>query len=171
MTEDLRPRFGRVVYDYDANMFEPLFCGPGIISVLTGHPVRTVERYVSFLRGKTGRVGGMWEREIINVLEAYGLVPIKIDVEHRDGQHTFTYANGDKLTAKVKQRPTLIRWLRETREDRGEDVYLVITTSHALAVRGEWIVDNRTKEPKPYDLAKHYRRARVRSAYCILQEK
>lgn len=171
MSTDLQPRFGPVVYDYEANLLEPLFCGPGAISVLTGHPARTVERYAAFLRGnERRRITGMGEGEIINILEAYGLVPVKIDVAHVDGQHPFRYTSGGSTTAKVRQWPTFIRWLRDTTELRGDDVYLVITSRHVLVARGDLIVDNMTKFPQPYEDVKHYRRAWVRSAYCIMQE-
>ena len=169
---DLRPRFGHVVYDYNTDVIDPLFCGPGAISILTGKPAREVERYVAFCRGQgtSGRVGGMRLHEIIRTLEVYGLVPVEIDVPWADGQHTFTYTNGNKLKAKVKRRPTLIRWLRASREDRGDDVYIVLTTSHIVVVKGDMLVDNITKEPVLYDTAKHHHRARVKSAYCIMQE-
>ena len=148
------------------------WCGPGVLSVLSGLDYDEIERRVNHMRGDPShkRVTGMFLFEMKEMIEALGLVWIEMPKVIVDGYFTARYASGATQKCKVKCSPTFIRWLRDTREARGEDVYLVLTGDHVMLVKGEWIVDNCLRTPTPYELTKHRRRERVLGSFCILKD-
>lgn len=174
MTQDFAPRFGGVVNDPDRDSF----CGPAAISVVTGLPVAEVERQVIAARNYRKREGDVWvtlnlrrkdfervdgmaPREIVAVLNTNGIITVDVDVPMVDSE-----CSG----IKAKRAPTFARWLKMTKHIRGDDVYMILTTSHVHLIRGNYFVDNNTNVPRTLDTHKRYRRSRVHSVYGLLTE-
>lgn len=164
------PRFGSTVNRQRPGIVR--WCGPGVLSVLSGLDYDEIERRINDLRGEPGdkRVKGMMLIEIKEMIEELGLVWVEMPQLTVDGQYTARYTNGATAKCKVKRVPTFIRWLRETREVRGDDVYMIFTGNHVMLAQGDMVVDNCTRGPVPYEKANHRRRARIICALCILKD-
>ena len=112
----------------------------------------------------------MFTPEIMDMIENLGMLWIEVPVKHVMGQTTFTTFTGRTMVLRTENYPTLIRWLRDTREVRGDDIYILFTPDHSLVVCGDWIVDNHLKVPAPYEKIKHMRRVKVNKVMCIMKE-
>ena len=167
------PRFGAVV---DTRLFKERYCGPGVLSVVTGQSYDQVEEQVNELRGDHPHkpITAMLLVEIKELMERFGLLVVDIPHLWVQGQATASHymSNGSifKEQFKCKTHATFITWLRETREARGQDVYLVCTGSHVMLACGDWIVDNCLKIPRQYEEIKWKRRTHIIGAFCILKD-
>ncbi len=165
-----QPRFGSTVNRQRPSIRR--WCGPGVLSVLSGEDYDDIETRVNDLRGDHShvRVTSMLLIEMKRLIEDMGLIWIEMPQVIVDGQFTAHYASGANQKCKVKRLPMFITWLRMTREARGEDVYMVLTPDHVMLVKGEWLVDNCLRTPTPYELTKYRRRQRVIGSFCILKD-
>ena len=165
-----QPRFASTVNQQRPTIKR--WCGPGVLSILSGEDYDDIDTRVNDLRGndRGTRVKGMLLMEVKEIIDELGLVWIEMPQMTVNGQYTYQYNSGRKLTAKVKRLPTFIRWLRDTREARGEDVYMVLTGDHVMLVQGDMVVDNCTRGPIPWGLTKYRRRSRVIGSFCILKD-
>lgn len=100
---------------------KPFYCGPWAIAAVTGESQDRIEGMVQCHRGTRKPVRGMWRSEVIWVLRSLGV-----------GTRSFEYP--------VCSRPTLARWLDESRESSRQ--YIVNVTGHWLSVHGRRICDH-----------------------------
>ena len=142
------PRFGAPVNNASPNGMR--YCGPGVLSAISGLDYEEIEHLVKSMRGDyyaTARVEGMMLIEIKEMIERLGMVWVEMPGIEVDGQFTARYEHGGTMKCKIKVRPTFIKWLRMTREARGDDVYMVFTGDHVMLACGDMIVDNRLGYP------------------------
>jgi len=161
MTCKYRPRFGSVVG------YRGAFCGPSALSVVSGIDVKAIENLILAQRSKgefslkdKNRVVGMRLSEWRMIAEKYlGLFLVEVQPKHKPNWKQ----------DRPSLFPTLAKWLRDSKDWREFDVYLVITNSHYLLICGEYIVDNQLHSPKHVDKARHYNRARVVDTFCVMR--
>ena len=151
------------------------WCGPAVISSITGFPVDHVVETIRKVRenmgcefssrwvaGKDGEyynqdyrlpVKGMYDGEVRYTLQRYGynLIPSVENVPRYN---------------KKGLRPTLAQWLK-ARGDRNE-MNLISAGHHYQLVKGVKLVDNATKDPVFISKAPH-RRRRMKKVYKVVK--
>lgn len=161
---------------------EKSWCGPSVISSITGFPVALISRVIKDQRIKIGN--GHTDRRI-NIMDDNGWVVDEkwIDVE-RPVKGTYPYEVRDCLKHygydlvesknyartyldrhNMRTRPTLAKWLKQ-RKDRNE-MNLVNAGHHWVLVKGNKFVDSFTQSPVFIRKAPH-RRARVHEVYKVI---
>lgn len=132
------------------------FCGPSAISALTGLDTRDT---AAILRDVSGRrvIKGTYDHQMRKACAKLGLnmVPYR---EYLLPSHPNPLFNA----------PTLISWLRQTRDDRGTNTYLLSAGHHWCIVQGRRYVCGITGRIVPFKDIPH-RCARVRVAYQIVR--
>jgi hypothetical protein len=149
---------------------ETTWCGPSVISSITGFPVALIVRVIKDQRTKRGvghfeklhpdgwgktikverRVQGTYAQEVNECLKHFGY---RIVLTETNVPNTY---NGNP--------PTIARWLK-TRKDRNE-MNLVSAGHHWQLIKGVKFVDSFTKVPVFIRKAPH-RRARVKDVYKV----
>jgi len=159
------PRFGSVV---DTMAIRP-FCGPAVLSVLSGIDVAEIVRMILRSREDFGykpkacrRVIGMSLSEMLHHIEnELGLLAVNVKTKRNP--------NFDVFNNYSHPFPTLTRWLKDSADWRGDDVYLILTSSHYLLICGNRIVDNGLRFPRALSTVRKYRRSRIHHVYCIMK--
>ena len=165
MTDQHRARFGNVVNPMSISPF----CGPAVLSVLSGIDVAEIVRMILNRREQVGytalerrRVVGMGISEMIYHLETeLGLLAVNVKVKANP--------NYDVFNNRSHPFPTLTQWLKDSAVWRGSDVYLILTSSHYLLICGNKIVDNGLRFPRKLSTVRKYRRARINHVFCIMK--
>jgi len=150
---------------------EPTWCGPSIISSITGEPVASIVRVIKDQRISQGCghfdrfnwdtglpskvervVQGTHTHEIKNCLKHYGydIIPTEINIP---------------LTVKGNK-PTITQWLKQ-RKDRNE-CNLVNAGYHWQLIKGVMFVDSYTKIPVFTTVAPHQRK-RVARVHKVIR--
>ena len=136
---------------------ERTFCGPSVISAITGFPVALICEVINrhrLERRESTRidVGGMHFYEVNDCLRTYGYkaLPTEMNVP--------LFFNGSK--------PTIARWIKQ-RKDRNE-LNLVDAGNHYQLIKGVKFVDSFTKVPVFIRKAPH-RRSRGASVWKIIR--
>lgn len=172
MQNEYRPRFDvPVISD---GIFA--FCGPTVLSILTGKDVRQIEREIAARRLSRGEnvrtrrkavVAGMYCHEITDYLESNGFVPVEVTPAYEKKQKLNRYYG---VRETVIRRPTIFQWLNRTAETRGNDVYLIATASHVLLISGDEMRDTSTRG-LPVSISRmKYKKARIDRVWCILRD-
>jgi hypothetical protein len=119
------------------------YCGPAVISTLTG---MTTDSAAEIVRRRTGQrvVKGMYTRELRDALYSLGITS---DVRPVTGK------------------PTLNQWMTHHREN-SKSTYLVVVTGHFIVVQQSHMIDNHTGTPEWVERS-HCFRKRVREVYRL----
>lgn len=131
------------------------YCGPAVISALTGADTAETARVLRYVTGKTSIKGTHW-KHVLDALELYGIVAEKN--EKTGLRYTYAFRDG--------KRPTLTQWLREVDRPAGK-VYLVSAGYHWQLVSGRRYVCGITGDVVSVKDKKVKRRARV-EAHTVL---
>jgi hypothetical protein len=178
--ESYRPNFGNVPHGPRDSAYDA-FCGPTALAILTGRDVRAVVSAIARARKQAGNVvAGKHKRprravvvgisviELLRYIESCGLVPVDVTPKRKpvtpNMRHSLAYGYNPARSH------TLGAWLRETREERGDNVYLVATTSHFLLVSGDSMVDNQAGGTVRPQSKMKYKKARIHDIYCIMRD-
>jgi len=155
---------------------ETTWCGPAVISSITGFPVALIVRVIKDQRiqrgdGYTERVidirdedGWMVDQKSIDVerpVKGTGWYEVNKCLLHYGYQLT---RSKNKPLSHNSNPPTIARWLK-TRKDRNE-MNLVSAGNHRQLIKGVKFVDSFTKVPVFIRKAPH-RRARVKSVWKV----
>jgi hypothetical protein len=127
------------------------FCGPAALSLITGkHVDKCVKEVRDFRNDRHGfqrrNVRGMWNAEIVRVLDRMGFVS--------ERKYPFEYDT-------LKLDPTLVafmRWLKKRGQWSAKKVYLINVTGHYLVMKGIKLFDNRHPEGVFFGKYDHRRR-------------
>jgi hypothetical protein len=136
------------------------FCGPAVISALTGRSTQDCSRLIRRFTGKAS-VMGTGEKEIEAALNACGITLVPIPVPNRKVPDP-KWSSGYRM-----EKPTLARWLEERGPTLRESVVLISAGHHWQLVRGGEFVCGLTKKVVPITHKKVRRRARVRAAWSL----
>lgn len=137
------------------------FCGPAVISALTGRSTQDGSRLIRKFTGKHA-VTGTHERDIEKALNACGfrLVPIPVPNEQVPDAK---WSNGYRL-----EKPTLARWLDRRSDAMRESVLLISAGNHWQLVEGDNFVCGQSRKIVPITHKKVHRRSRVRAAWTVI---
>lgn len=115
------------------------WCVPTAVAALTGSPVGHMHSRAAFIQNNPLiDVAGVWSEEAVLMLNEQGYAAVPIDLI---GQ----YAD------KTPYGPTLARFMRERSRKEFLTTLLVSTSTHMIAVHGDYAVDNWTKKIVPFD--------------------
>jgi len=160
---EYRPRFGPLI---DKTGIDP-FCGPTILSIISGIDAREIEKIIcrrrrgrGYTNCKCENIVGMAISELRAIAENMGFLFVSVRPNR---------VVGTGYRRNVKTLPTLARWLKDSESWRNNDIYLIVTSSHFLMVSGNQIVDNQLRFPRNLDQVRHYRRAKIHDCYCIMK--
>lgn len=188
--DSTRARFGPVVGAH-------VYCGPTALSVVSGVDTAEIERMILEYRASPDsmpiwpprdlrRVVGVTRHEIQLICKRLGLLPVRVSPECRS--IGASYSATGRYQGSIAY-PTFAQWMRDTADARGQDVYIVNVTGHFITVCGDMIMDNNLSRPqlataktrklqfgrlgsygaRGTRASGHYRRARVREAFCIMR--
>ena len=125
------------------------YCGPAVLSFLTGQDTTECARWFRSLSNHRGAVKGSSEKNMLMVLDG-------IDIQTR--QVDLFRSSGD--------RPTLTTWLRDNKEIRTPGrVYLVVAGNHWQLITGRRYACGRIGEMVSIKDKRVKRRARVRQVW------
>lgn len=125
------------------------YCGPAVLSFLTGQDTTECARWFRTLSNHRGAVKGSSEKNMLMVLDG-------IDIQTR--QVDLFRSSGD--------RPTLTTWLRDNKEIRTPGrVYLVVAGNHWQLITGRRYACGRIGEMVSIKDKRVKRRARVRQVW------
>lgn len=173
MTTSHQPRFGPVV---DTMAIRP-FCGPAVLSILSGIDVAEITRMILREREQAGysaleqrRITGMMLSELIHHIEnELHLLCVNVKVKANTAWGNVS-RNGTLLNQRRSTPfPTLAQWLRDSNDWRGNDVYLILTSDHYLLICGDRMVDSGSRVPREMSTMRKHKRARVNHVYCIMK--
>jgi len=119
------------------------YCGPAVISAITGCTTNKAASVIRFLTGRES-IKGTYTYEVINTLSKYGVTMERMRVD----------------------RPTLTQWLKANKDKRTSGrVFLLVAGHHWQLVSGRRYVCGRTKEVVSIKDKRVKRRARVTEAW------
>jgi hypothetical protein len=167
--DEYRPRFGDVIADPGYSYY----CGPAVLSILTGINVRKINQAIALDRNERGTgdrprkaaVTGMYTHELLGWLKYLGYVPVSIPVANVKVKRR-SYG----ITFKSWNAPTVNQWLRETEKTRGDDVYLFVASHHFFLISGNQMVDCQLGGKVRGVHTMRYKKARISSIHCILRD-
>lgn len=126
------------------------YCGPAVISALTGRSTQDASRLIRHYNGKPLTMGTS-DGDLLKALSACGI-------------HATPYGDyGD-----TSDRPTLSAWLETMRDPDPQHVYLVSAGHHWQLVQGDSFVCGQTRKVVPVTHKKVHRRARVKRAWVLV---
>lgn len=128
------------------------YCGPAIISALTGLDTRDTAALIRSIYGRR-QVTGSSHDELSKALTKLGF-RMRFTTDLRD--------------LPKRQRPTFVRWLRETKPGAGQ-TYLLAFGGHWALLQGRRYICGITKTAVPLSQVPH-RRARVKLALVVEQQ-
>ncbi len=129
-----------------------IWCGPGVLSVLTGKPVRETHEILARHCGTTAeKVSGVPMNAILLALYELGFLVREVD-----------------LTLRYNKSPTLRRYLRERPAAERMSEVLVLTREHVGACHLGYYCDNHTHRVAPEDTCRGGRRP-VETAYILIR--
>ncbi len=121
------------------------YCGPSVISAITGMKSGEAARLLRSITGK-GSIKGSSEWAVVKALKACGLRVV-----------------GQNIAGPGAGLPTVAAWLKATHGKRGPNIWLLVAGNHWQAIQGNRYVCGLTKEVVPFDHPKIKRRAKVRA--------
>ncbi len=125
------------------------YCGPSVISAITGMKSGEAARLLRSITGK-GSIKGSSEWAVVKALKACGLRVV-----------------GQNIAGPGAGLPTVAAWLKATHGKRGPNIWLLVAGNHWQAVQGNRYVCGLTKEVVPFDHPKIKRRAKVSAVYLV----
>lgn len=124
------------------------FCGPAVISAVTGMHTGEAARLIRVVTGKK-RVTGTHSHQIAKAFQKCNVLMTKVPV--------------------IIQKPTLVTWLRENKERRTTGrVYLLAAGNHWQIITGRRYACGKVKELVPVTDERVKRRARVTGAWELV---
>jgi hypothetical protein len=161
------------------------YCGPAVVSILTGCDTAQAARLLREVSGKRS-VKGTTPRQVLDALEARGVVPVREmfpGIDARTALNTGTEtdlqwheptcnhkssANWRASQYNAKHAPTLAAWLKATKDERTAGrVYLLVAGLHWLVVSGRRYVCGITGDIVSIKDKRVRRRARVTGAWEV----
>jgi len=151
-----------------------LWCGPAVISAVTGEPVSGIVSIAKQLSGGNRIKGvstGLLQRTLAMLgweaimIRKFDFQEAPVQTERLSSSITIT-TGGVQEWVETKKRPTLAAYTRKYRADFQEHACIIELSTHWVAVYGRRFVDNHTKEPVFLRKSPH-RRARVQRVLQI----
>ena len=131
------------------------YCGPAIISSLTGMTTGEAARLIRSVTGER-KVTGVHTHHIIRALDLCGI----------------SYFPGSRLSFNLQNKPTLAKWLKDAKESRSTGrVFLVVAGHHFQLVEGRRYVCGRTKDIVSIKDKSVKRRCRVEEVYELRSDR
>ena len=131
------------------------YCGPAIISSLTGMTTGEAARLIRSVTGER-KVTGVHTHHIIRALDLGGI----------------SYFPGSRLSFNLQNKPTLAKWLKDAKESRSTGrVFLVVAGNHFQLIEGRRYVCGRTKDIVSIKDKSVKRRCRVEEVYELRSDR
>lgn len=131
------------------------YCGPAIISSLTGMTTGEAARLIRSVTGER-KVTGVHTHHIIRALDLCGI----------------SYFPGSRLSFNLQNKPTLAKWLKDAKESRSTGrVFLVVAGNHFQLIEGRRYVCGRTKDIVSIKDKSVKRRCRVEEVYELRSDR
>ncbi len=127
------------------------WCGPSALSILTGLDTKDTARLLRSVGGRRAIKGSYWsEMKIALIKLGFRLVPCGL------------------LQPTPPKRLTLIRWLKQSRTERGSETYLISAGCHFAVVQGRRYACGQSKAIVPFSAIPH-RCARMEEVYKVVR--
>lgn len=136
------------------------FCGPAVISALTGRSTQDGSRLIRHYTGKHA-VTGTTDMDLIKALNACGIHAYRVGVPAQMIPDP-KWSSGFR-----KEQPTLARWLDDRPPELRDEVLLISAGHHWQLVKGDQFVCGQVRKVVPITHKKVHRRARVREVWQL----
>lgn len=132
-----------------------LWCGPAVLSSITGKGTAEITSSLRRISGRA-KIQGLNREHLCQFLLESGFTLSRVDTTIKVAKDGFLSYH----------RPTLAKWLKSRPRDAVNDLCIVITTRHYVAVKGRKFVDSHTIKPVAIGKAP-FRRARVKHVITV----
>jgi hypothetical protein len=130
------------------------YCGPSLISILTGLDTRDTARLLREVSGRSS-IKGTSSEHIRRALSRLGIDLVSFPT------HRIQLRTGTKAV-------TFVQWERASRAVRGSDAILLVMGNHWAVVQGRRYACGMVRKPVPFSAVPH-RCARVTEAYRLIR--